>query len=134
MKRRALLTKCLPAGAALLASGGLSTQTSCNTAASGNRNITVMNPAITEKLADRVPLASRLNTLEGKTIYLVDTNYEGLGRTPVMEEIQVWFTRNMPQVKTVFKLKSGNYAADDPELWKEIAANKGDGVIIGVAG
>ena len=134
MKRRALLTKCLPAGAALLVSGGLATQTSCKTSSSGNRKITVMNPAINEKLADRVPLASRLNTLGDKTIYLVDTNYEGLGRTPVMEEIQVWFTRNMPQVKTVFKLKSGNYAADDPELWKEIAANKGDGVIIGVAG
>ena len=134
MKRRDLLTKGLPAGAALLASGSLATQTSCNTAGSGARKITVLNPAITEKLADRVPLASRSNTLDGKTIYLVDTNYEGLGRTPVMEEIQVWFTRNMPQVKTVFKLKGGNYAADDPELWKEIAENKGDGVIIGVAG
>jgi hypothetical protein len=134
MERRDLLTKCLPAGAALLASGGLATQTACNTAAAGNRKITVLNPAITEALAERVPLTPRLDTLEGKTIYLVDTNYEGLGRTPVMEELQVWFTRNMPQVKTVFKLKSGNYAADDPALWKEIAENKGDGVIIGVAG
>ena len=134
MKRRVLLTKCLPAGAALLASGSLATQTSCSTAGAGNQKITVLNPAITEKLAERVPLAPRLSTLDEKTIYLVDTNYEGLGRTPVMEEIQVWFTRNMPQVKTVFKLKNGNYAADDPALWKEIAENKGDGVIIGVAG
>ena len=133
MERRDLLTKCLPAGAALLASGGLATQTACGTAG-GNQKITVMNPAITEALAERVPLAPRLSTLENKTIYLVDTNYEGLGRTPIMEEMQVWFTRNMPQVKTVFKLKGGNYAADDPELWKEIADNKADGVIIGVAG
>ena len=133
MERRDLLTKCLPAGAALLASGSLATQTACSTAG-GNQKVTVMNPAITEALAERVPLAPRLNTLEDKTIYLVDTNYEGLGRTPIMEEMQVWFTRNMPQVKTVFKLKSGNYAADDPELWKEIADNKADGVIIGVAG
>ena len=134
MKRRVLLTKCLPAGAALLASGSLATQTACNTAGAGNRKITVLNPAITEALAKRVPLSPRLDTLEGKTIYLVDTNYEGMGRTPVMEEIQGWFTRNMPAVKTVFKLKSGNYAADDPALWKEIAGNKGDGVVIGVAG
>jgi len=134
MKRRDLLTKCLPAGAAALAAGGLTMQTACSTADAGNRKITVLNPAITEALAERVPLAPRLSALEGKTIYLVDTNYEGLGRTPVMEEMQVWFTRNMPQVKTVFKLKGGNYAADDPALWKEIADNKGDGVIIGVAG
>jgi len=134
MKRRTLLTKCLPAGAAVLASGGLAMQTACNTADAGNRKITVMNPAIKEALAERVPLTPRLGTLEGKTIYLVDTNYEGLGRTPVMEELQAWFTRNMPQVKTVFKLKGGNYSADDPALWKEIAENKGDGVIIGVAG
>ena len=134
MKRRDLLTRGLPAGAALLASGSLVTQTACNTANTGNQKITVMNPAITEALAERIPLVPRLNTLEGKTIYLVDTNYEGLGRTPVMEEIQGWFTQNMPKVKTVFKLKSGNYAADDPALWKEIAENKGDGVVIGVAG
>ena len=134
MERRALLTKCLPAGAAVLASGSLAMQTACNTADTGNRKITVLNPAITEAFAERVPLAPRLGTLEGKTIYLVDTNYEGLGRTPVMEELQAWFTRNMPRVKTVFKLKSGNYASDDPKLWEEIADNKGDGVIIGVAG
>jgi len=134
MKRRDLLTKGLPAGAALVASGSLASQTGCGTADAGNRKITVLNPAITEALAERTPLTPRLDTLEGKTIYLVDTNYEGLGRTPVMEEMQGWFTRNMPRVKTVFKLKSGNYAADDPALWKEIAENKGDGVIIGVAG
>ena len=98
------------------------------------KSITVLNPAVTEKLAVRVPLAARLATLEGKTIYLVDTNYEGMGRTPVLEEMQAWFARNMPGVKTLCKLKSGSYMSDDPALWKEIAANHGDGVIIGVAG
>jgi len=134
MKRRDLLTKCLPAGAAALASGSLAMQTACGTANAGNRKITVLNPAITEAFAERTPLAPRLGALEGKTIYLVDTNYEGMTGTPVMEEMQRWFTRNMPQVKTVLKLKSGNYAADDPALWKEIAENKADGVVIGVAG
>ena len=134
MERRTLLTKCLPAGAALLASGSLATQTACNTANAGNRKITVFNPAITEKLAERVPLAPRMDTLEGKTIYLVDINYEGMGIIPVMEEIQGWFTRNMPKVKIVLKLKDGNYISDDPTLWKEIANNKADGVILGVGG
>jgi phage gp16-like protein len=68
------------------------------------------------------------------TIYLVDVNYEGILGTPVMGEIQRWFTKNMPEVKTVLKLKRGNYATDDPALWKEIKDNRGDGVILGVAG
>ena len=93
-----------------------------------------MNPAVTEKLAERVPLAPRLDSLEGKTIYLVDMNYEGILGTPVMGEMQAWFKKNMPGVKTVLKLKSGSYISDDPALWKEIAENGGDGVIMGVAG
>ena len=130
MKRKLLLSNCLFVFLVAIATA----QTSRNAAASSERLITVLNPAVADKLAERVPLAPRLDTLEGKTIYLVDTNYEGMGRTPVMEEMQAWFVKNMPGVKTIFKLKSGNYAADDPALWKEIAANKGNGVIIGVAG
>jgi len=97
--------------------------------------ITVMNPAIETHLADRVPLAPRLGTLDGKTIYLVDTDWEGLGHnTAILEEMQKWFAKNMPKVKTIIKVKKGGYMTDDPGLWKEIADNHGDGVIIGVAG
>ena len=103
-------------------------------APTNDKLITVMNPAVREILAPRVDLTERLKTLEGKTIYLVDMNYEGIGGTPVMGEIQAWFKKNMPNVKTVLKLKSGNYATDDPGLWKEIADNGADGVIMGVAG
>jgi hypothetical protein len=134
MKRKLLLSNCLLVVAVLILSGIAPAQSVRKTAASKDKLITVLNPAITEKLAERVPLAPRLNTLEGKTIYIVDTNYEGFGRLPVLEEMQRWFAKNMPGVKIIFKLKSGSYVADDPGLWKEIAANKGDGVIIGVAG
>jgi hypothetical protein len=48
--------------------------------------------------------------------------------------MQAWFNKNMPGVKTILKLKSGSYISDDPALWKEIAAQKADGVILGVAG
>ena len=132
MKRKRLLSNCL--FIALVLVGSTQAQTSRNVAASKDKLITVLNPAVADKLAERVPLTPRLDTLEGKTIYLVDTNYEGMGRLPVLDEMQAWFARNMPGVKIIMKLKSGNYAADDPALWKEIAANKGNGVIIGVAG
>jgi len=96
--------------------------------------ITVLNPAVTEKLADRVALVPRLDTLEGKTVYLVDMNYEGIGGTPVMREMQKWFASHMPGVKAEYRLKKGNYISDDPELWKEISEKKGGAVIMGVAG
>ena len=134
MKRNQLLSNCLLAVGVLILSGIAPAQTSRNAAASKDKLITVLNPAVTDKLAERVPLAPRLDTLESKTIYIVDTNYEGFGRLPVLEEMQAWFAKNMPNVKTIMKLKSGNYGADDPALWKEIATNKGNGVIIGVAG
>ena len=108
--------------------------TLCNAESSSDKLITVMNPAVREILAPRVNLTPRLKTLEGKTVYLVDMNYEGINGTPVMGEIQAWFTKNMPNVKTVLRIKKGNYIADDPELWKEIADKKADGVIMGVAG
>ena len=97
--------------------------------------ITVLNPAVETRLADRVPLAPRLTTLAGKTIYLVDDNWGGMGENGgVQDQIQAWFAQHMPTVKIVRKIKKGNFVTDDPALWKEIADNKGDGVIIGVAG
>jgi hypothetical protein len=129
MKRKILVFNFLAALVALI----LSSIAPAQTADSKDKLVTVLNPAVPDKLASRVPLAPRLDRLEGKTIYLVDTNYEGMGRTPVLEEMQGWFSKNMPKVNIVFKLKRGNYVDDDPALWKEIAA-KGKGMIIGVAG
>lgn len=97
--------------------------------------LTVLNPAVTAELADRVPLAPRLDTLEGKTIYLVDTNWGGFGNNDILlREMQAWFAEHLPGVKTILKSKQGNFVTDDPALWKEIADARADGVIIGVAG
>jgi hypothetical protein len=134
VKRMWILTNVLLAVAVFGISAIAQVKPVRKTAASKSGLITVLNPGITEKLAARVPLAPRLNSLEGKTLYLIDMNYEGFGRTAVLYEMQSWFAKNMPGVKTIVKLKSGSYISDDPALWKEIAANKADGVIIGVAG
>ncbi len=135
MKRNLLLSNCLLAFATLVLSGITPVQTVQAAKASKDRLITVLNPAVETRLADRVPLAPRLDTLEGKTIYLVDTDWEGLGHnTGILEEMQAWFAKNIPSLKTIIKVKKGGYMTDDPGLWKEIADNGGDGVIIGVAG
>jgi hypothetical protein len=97
--------------------------------------ITVLNPAVAAGMAERVPLAPRLDKLDGKTIYLVDTDWGGMGQNDgILQEMQAWFAEQMPTVKTIIKVKKGNFVTDDPGLWKEIADNKGDGVVLGVAG
>lgn len=76
-------------------------------------------------------MAPRLDSLDGKTIYLVDTGFEG-GKA-FLEEMQAWFRQNMPAVRTVVHIKSGNAFSDSPELWVELK-KKADGVVFGVGG
>ncbi|HHU30770.1 MAG: hypothetical protein QM368_09660 [Bacillota bacterium] len=80
----------------------------------------------------RESLAKRLDTLDGKTIYLVDIGYGGSYK--FMQALERWFKKNMPSVRTVRKRKSGSAIADDSnELWEEIKA-KGHAAVVGVAG
>ena len=96
--------------------------------------ITVLNPAISSKMVDRVPLSPRLNTLEGKTLYLVDISWGGPEAAySVFEEMRDWFAQKIPSLKVVIKRKAGMYSQDDPALWKEIAKN-GNAALIGISG
>lgn len=77
-------------------------------------------------------LAPRLDSLNGKTIYLVDTGFGGSGR--FLDELQAWFAAQMPSVKTVRRRKTGNIFRDDTkDLWAEIK-DAGHAAILGVAG
>jgi len=93
------------------------------------------NPDTQPKLSrdELTPLrmAPRLDSVEGKTIYLVDVGFAG-GRE-FLEELQQWFRENMPSVTTVVHMKSGNTFVDSPELWPELK-EKADGVVFGVGG
>lgn len=76
--------------------------------------------------------AKRLDMLENKTVYLVDTGFGGSYN--FMLQLQKWFKENMPSVTTVRKRKPGHVFIDDNnELWEEIKV-KGDAVVLGVAG
>jgi hypothetical protein len=77
-------------------------------------------------------MAPRLDSLNGKTVYLVN---QGFGGSELfMEQLRAWFAENMPAVKTVSKRKTGFIFRDDTtDLWKEIK-EKGDAVVFGVAG
>jgi hypothetical protein len=80
-----------------------------------------------------VPLrmAPRLDSLDNKTLYLVDVGFAG--SREFFEEVQKWFQENMPSVKTVIHIKSNSAFEDSPELWPELK-EKADGVVFGVGG
>ena len=83
--------------------------------------ILAVSPKGTPPAVSLFAMAPRLDTLDGKTIYMVDTGFFGGGS--LLQEMQEWFQQNMPGVKTVFRKKAGGYAEDDPKLWAEIKAN-----------
>lgn len=77
-------------------------------------------------------MAPRLDSLSGKTVYLVDTGFGGSGQ--FLDEMQAWFSEHMPAVETVRRRKSGNVFRDDSrDLWLEIK-ERGQAAILGVAG
>jgi hypothetical protein len=80
-----------------------------------------------------VNLAKRLDNLENKTLYLVDIGFGG--GYNFMLEVQRWFAEHMPSVTTIPRRKPGHVFSDDnnEKLWEEVK-EKGDAVVLGVAG
>ena len=96
--------------------------------------VRVLNPTPPNRMVDRVPLAPRLNSLEGKTIFLVDIGWGGENAAPsIYDEMKTWFAQNMPSVKIEVRKIKGFYMQDQPELLKEIS-EKGNAAMFGIAG
>src|ERR1039458_4160346 len=92
--------------------------------------ITVMNPAIAGKLATRVPLVPPLNTLQDKTIYMINLSWEGPdGANYFYGAMQDWFAKHYSGVRTVVKVTSEGMFRSDPAILKEMIANKADAAI-----
>ena len=91
--------------------------------------VTVLNPRGKAPPIPLVPMAPRLDGLEGKTIYFVDVRFPG--GNSFLREMMNWFAENKPGVKTVLVEKTGPYMDGDPKLWAEIK-KKGDAMIMAI--
>ena len=97
--------------------------------------ITVMNPGIPNKLATRYPLAPPLNSLENKTIYMINLSWEGPDAGNYFYgAMREWLAQRYTGVKTVVKITADGMFGLDPSILKEMTANRADGAIVGVAG
>ena len=95
----------------------------------GGDRITVLNPVGYPPKVSGKPLAPRLDSLDGKTVYLVDCRFDD--SDIFLKQMQGWFKERMPSVDARFVQIRNVYTKDDPETWEEIKKN-GDAAIIGV--
>jgi len=95
----------------------------------GAGKVVALNPKGNPPPIQLVPMAKRLDSLDGKTVYLVSDGFPGADH--FLNQVALWFQKNMPSVKTIYRLKAGAFADDDPKLNAEIKAN-GNAVIMAI--
>jgi hypothetical protein len=95
--------------------------------AASTEKITVLNPMGTPPPIQAKEMAPRLDTLDGKTIYFVNTGYIGTDR--LMEVMTDWFKANYP--KTNIVMARGGMT-NIPENVRAEIAEKGDAAIVGL--
>jgi hypothetical protein len=129
MNRRKMLSL-LGLSPALLAGSAAETKEKNSKAAPvAPARITALNPKGLPPPVELVPMAPRLASLDGKTIFLVSDGFPGADH--FLAQVGIWFQKNMPGVKTEYRLKAGAFADDDPKLNAEIKAS-GNAVIMAI--
>ena len=91
--------------------------------------ISVINPQGQLPAQQQIPMAPRLDSLDGKTIYVVDVRWSYTRQ--LAEEFVNVLSERYPDTKFEIRDKAGSYGEDDNALWNEIKEN-GDGVIMSV--
>jgi hypothetical protein len=94
-----------------------------------SNKVSVLSPRGIAPPIQLIPLAPRLDTLEGKTIYIAGINFRPLHQGLV--EIHRILTERYPKTTFILKVKEGSYFVNDQKLWDEIK-EKGDGAIVGI--
>ena len=93
-----------------------------------DEKITVLNPVGIKPEIRKIPMAPRPATINGKTVYIVDTKYPNT--KPFVAELYAGLKNRFPETDWVLKEKIGTYMQDDPGLWKEIKEKAAGAVIL----
>ena len=93
--------------------------------------LTVFNPCGQPPVRKVTPMAPRLDTLDGKTIYVVSVNFPYTDE--FVEALAEALRAKYPNATWIYEpgMKYGSYGVDDPDLWAEIQ-EKGDGMVMAI--
>ena len=80
--------------------------------------IVVYNPRGIQPEIRKIPMATRPATLDGKTVYIVDTKYPNT--KPFVNELLAALKAKYPKTEWIVRDKAAGYMDDDPKLWAEM--------------
>lgn len=89
--------------------------------------LTVLNPLGSPPPIKLKAMAPRLDTLKGKTIYVVNDGYPS--SDVLLKELKTVMEGKYPDTKFVYRDKPGGFGREDEALWKEME-EKADAMII----
>ncbi|MBN2242819.1 MAG: hypothetical protein JW793_09025 [Acidobacteria bacterium] len=90
--------------------------------------IVVMNPRGIMPEIRKIPMAPRPATLDGRTVYIVDTKYPNT--KPFVEELFAALKEKYPKTNWVLRDKFAGYMDDDPKLWAEIKEKEACAIVL----
>ena len=96
--------------------------------AADEAKIVVMNPRGIQPEIRKIPMATRPATLDGKTVYIVDSKYPNT--KPFVEELFAALKAKYPKTTWVLRDKYAGYMDDDPNLWKEIKEKSACAIVL----
>lgn len=97
-------------------------------AAAEGEKIVVFNPRGIQPDIRKIPMAKRQPTLDGKTVYIVDTKYPNT--KPFVNELFAALKAKYPKTNWVLREKYAGYMDDDPKLWDEIKEKAAGAIVL----
>jgi hypothetical protein len=94
--------------------------------AADEAKIVVMNPRGIQPEIRKIPMAPRPATLDGRTIYIVDTKYT----KPFVQALFDALKAKYPKTNWILRDKYAGYMDDDPKLWAEIKEKKAGAIVL----
>ena len=96
--------------------------------AADEEKIVVMNPRGIKPEIRKIPMAPRPATLDGGTVYIVDTKYPNT--KPFVHALHDALKAKYPKTTWILRDKFAGYMDDDPKLWEEIKEKNAAAIVL----